>query len=111
VHAAWRTGTGPVAARGAAALLTTVLDQVSSGRDDGAEVLIDRHWIGTHPQGALILLVLDAPSLDIAELATHDIMLQVLEEAELLADWQVATCAVGFDERFIRGRAQRCRRT
>src|SRR5438105_15868994 len=89
----------PLQREGAAALLAAVLDEADgAGGGDGAEVLVDRHWVGAHPQGALVLLVLDAPSLDVTEHATHDLMLEVLADTEFLADWRGVSCHVGFDE-------------
>lgn len=57
-------------------------------------------WVRAHPEGALVLLVLDADSLEIAEAAARDIMIEVLEHSELLADWRIVSCEVGFDSRF-----------
>jgi hypothetical protein len=92
----------PLQREGAGALLTGVLDQISGADgEDGADVEVDRHWVGVHPEGALVLLVVDAESLEVAEHAARDIMLQVLEHTELLTDWQIASCEVGFDERFV----------
>lgn len=92
----------PLQREGAAALLDNVLDQVSDADDvGGIAVVVDRHWVGVHPQGALVLLVVDAPALEVAEHAASDIMQQVLERTDLLTDWQVSTCEVGFDERFV----------
>jgi hypothetical protein len=39
--------------------------------------------------------------LDIAEHAARDLTLEVLEDTEFLADWQIVSCQVGFDERFV----------
>jgi hypothetical protein len=82
-------------------MLSSVLDQIDGAEDpDGADIEIDRHWVGAYPEGALVLLVVDAEPFDVAEHDARDIMLQVLEHTELLADWQITTCEIGFDERF-----------
>jgi len=91
----------PLQAEGAASLLSRVLEQVEGAEGhEGGEVLVDRHWVGAYPEGAVVLLVVDAGSLEIAEAAARGIMLEVLQRSELLAQWQVTSCEVGFDERF-----------
>jgi hypothetical protein len=91
----------PLQAEGAGSLLDRVLDQVEGAEgSDGGEVAVDRYWVGAHPEGAIVLLVLDADSLEIAEAAARDIMMEVLERSELLSEWVIAKCEVGFDERF-----------
>lgn len=86
----------------AASVLGGLLEQVE-GADgpDGAVVLVDSTWTAVHPEGALILLVVHAPSLDVAEAGVHDILIEVLARNEVLSGWTVARCQVGFDQRFV----------
>jgi hypothetical protein len=85
----------------AASLLSQALDQVEGAEGpQGGEVLVDRHWVGAYPEGAVVLVVVDAGSLEIAESAARGIVLEVLHRSELLAQWLVTSCEVGFDERF-----------
>jgi hypothetical protein len=91
----------PLQAEGAGSLLDRVLDQVDGAQDaDGGDIAVERYWVGAHPEGALVLLVLDADSLEIAEGAAREIMVEVLERSELLTSWRIAGCEVGFDQRF-----------
>jgi hypothetical protein len=91
----------PLQAEGAGSVLGRLLDQVEGAEgSDGGEVAVDRYWVGAHPEGAIVLLVLDADSLEIAEAAARDIMLEVLDRSEVLTQWEIAGCEVGFDERF-----------
>ncbi|MCU7730713.1 hypothetical protein ODJ79_43950 [Actinoplanes sp. KI2] len=92
----------PLQAQGAGSLLDRLLNQVEAAEtgDEDDIVVVSRYWVGAHPEGALVLLVLDAASLEVAEAAARDIMHEVLERSELLADWVIARCEVGFDQRF-----------
>ena len=91
----------PLQAKGAGSVLDRLLNHVEGAAgSDGGEVVVDRYWVGAHPEGAVVLLVLDADSLEIAEVAARDIMLEVLDRSEVLTDWEVVSCEVGFDQRF-----------
>ena len=91
----------PLQVEGVGSLLDRILDQVDGAQGtDGEDVAVDRYWVGAHPEGTLVLLVLDADSLEIAEAAAREIMVEVLERSELLTSWRIAGCEVGFDQRF-----------
>lgn len=92
----------PLQIEGTASLLDRLLQMEGAHhQDDTDEVLAVRHWIGAHPEGAIVLLVLDAESLVIAETAARDALQQVLERREHLADWLIDTCEVGFNQQFV----------
>ncbi|WUH91910.1 hypothetical protein OG900_18565 [Streptomyces sp. NBC_00433] len=61
---------------------------------DGVEVDVLDHLIAVHPGGALVNVVVDAPTLEFAEEAVRAVMTDVLERTELLADWTIARCEV-----------------
>jgi hypothetical protein len=91
----------PLQAEGSASVLDRLPDQVGGADgEDGTEVSVTRFWIGAHPEGTLVLLVLEADSLEIAEAAPRDIKTEIQDHSELLADWIIARCGVGLDERF-----------
>src|SRR4051794_25109177 len=75
----------PLQAEGAGSVLDRLLDQVEGAdvadpddlldeddedEDSDGDVIVDRYWVGAHPEGAIVLLVLDADSLEIAETAS-----------------------------------------
>ncbi|WP_229075028.1 hypothetical protein [Actinoplanes sp. DH11] len=93
----------PLQVEGVASLLDRLLDQLEGAHNEDGddEVVVVRYWIGAHPEGALVLLVLDADSLVIAEAAARDAMQQLLEHSEHLTDWLVDTCEVGFNQQFV----------
>jgi hypothetical protein len=80
---------------GAASLLGRVLDEIESAQSESDEVVdLDDYWVGAHPEGAVVLLHVDADSLPAAEAAGRDILVQVLDRTKLLADWRVTRCEV-----------------
>ncbi|WP_100445318.1 hypothetical protein [Glycomyces xiaoerkulensis] len=84
---------------GATALVDQTLDRVGGAEtEDGESIDLVRHWVGGHPQGALLLLVIDAPTLDDAEGGAEAILDGVLEEIEPLEDWRVTKCEVSLGE-------------
>ncbi|MEV6301320.1 hypothetical protein AB0M02_18060 [Actinoplanes sp. NPDC051861] len=93
----------PLQAEGAGSLLDRLLEQLdgADAEDGDSQVFVTRYWVGAHPEGAIVLLVLDADSLDVAESAARDIMREILDHSEHLADWTIAKCEVGFNERFV----------
>jgi hypothetical protein len=91
----------PLQIEGAASLLSRVLDDIDAvDGPEGVEVVLDRYWVGAHPEGASVLLVLEADSLPVAEEAAREVMVSVLERSELLADWRLTKCEVALDEHF-----------
>jgi hypothetical protein len=93
----------PLQAEGAGSLLDRLLEQLdgADAEDGDSQVFVTRHWVGAHPEGAIVLLVLDADSLDVAESAARDIMREILDHSEHLSDWAITKCEVGFNERFV----------
>lgn len=93
----------PLQTEGTGSLLDRLLEQLDGAdADDGeGQVFVTRYWVGAHPEGAIVLLVLDADSLDVAESAAQDIMREALDHSEHLADWVITKCEVGFNERFV----------
>lgn len=61
---------------------------------DGVEIEPLDHRISVHPAGATITWVLDAPALAFAEDAAKQVLGELLERTELLADWVVRRCEV-----------------
>src|SRR4051794_28734023 len=96
----------PLQAEGAGSVLDRLLDQVEGAdvadpddlldedddededEDSDGDVIVDRYWVGAHPEGAIVLLVLDADSLEIAEAAARNIITAVLDHSEFLTDWE-----------------------
>jgi hypothetical protein len=93
----------PLQAEGAGSLLDRLLEQLdgADAEDGDSQVFVTRHWVGAHPEGAIVLLVLDADSLDVAESAARDILREILDHSEHLAGWAITKCEVGFNERFV----------
>ncbi|GAA2168028.1 MULTISPECIES: relaxase domain-containing protein [Glycomyces] len=84
---------------GATTLIDTTLDRVGGAEtEDGESIDLVRHWVGGHPQGALLLFVIDAPTPEDAEGGAEAILYEVLEENEPLEDWQVTKCEVNLNE-------------
>lgn len=80
---------------GAVALLERGFDSVGAiDGPDGVEVEVLDAFVGVHPGGALMKVFVDAPALELAEDAVRSLVDELLERSELLADWNVARCAV-----------------
>ncbi|MGW4694368.1 hypothetical protein ACWEO1_18510 [Kitasatospora cineracea] len=62
--------------------------------EDGEVVEITNHFIGVHPQGALLKVFVDAPSLEDAEDAIEALVGDILENLEPLAGWSIDRCEV-----------------
>jgi len=69
-----------------------------SAGSDGVEIDLSDYWVGAHPEGALVLLVVDAPAIEMAEEATEAMVSELLDQTELLAEWRITKCEVGFNE-------------
>ncbi|GLU47687.1 hypothetical protein [Nocardiopsis ansamitocini] len=81
--------------QGAAALLAEWLDRVATVEGpDGVEITPYDHELDTHPSGAVIELLVDAPALSFAENGAEALLYEILERTELLADWKVGKCEV-----------------
>src|SRR5699024_6378958 len=61
---------------------------------DGTEILPIEHSLHAHLGGTVVHWLLEAPALVLAEDATRAVLEQILEEVELLQDWEVKHCAV-----------------
>lgn len=61
---------------------------------DGMEIELMDDVIAAHPGGALLKLFVDAPALEFAEDAAREVVAELLERTEPLADWQITRCAV-----------------
>jgi hypothetical protein len=80
---------------GVAALLDEHLDLLAQIEGpDGVEIEPVDHRIAVEPTGASITWVLDAPALVFAEDAARQVLGELLEHTELLADWSVGRCEV-----------------
>ncbi|MEU8001084.1 hypothetical protein AB0B66_07985 [Catellatospora sp. NPDC049111] len=99
---------------GAGTLLSEALDRVEGDAEseeadndetapdvDSVEIDLIRHWVGVYPTGAMMLLVIDAPSLEAAEGSAGAIAEAVLEAVEPLQAWEIAKCEVGFNQKFV----------
>ncbi len=80
---------------GVAALLDEHLDLLAEIEGpDGVEIEPVDHQVSVQPGGASITWVLDAPALAFAEDAARQVLGELLERTELLADWTVRRCEV-----------------
>ncbi|MGI5460002.1 hypothetical protein ACQEWB_43955 [Streptomyces sp. CA-249302] len=76
-------------------LLRKGLDSVEAIEGpDGMEVDLTDDVIAVHPGGAILKLFVDAPALEFAEEAAGEVVAELLERSELLAEWEIARCEV-----------------
>ncbi|MGW3008040.1 hypothetical protein ACWC9R_04250 [Streptomyces sp. NPDC001219] len=61
---------------------------------DGVEVEIFDSILAAHPGGALLKLFVEAPDLETAEEAVREATGEILEQSELLSEWQITKCEV-----------------
>ncbi|MFI6089176.1 hypothetical protein [Streptomyces sp. NPDC051218] len=61
---------------------------------DGTEVKLLDTFVGVYPGGALLKVFVDAPALELAEEAVRELVEELLERTELLAEWTVERCQV-----------------
>ncbi|MFC9227782.1 hypothetical protein ACFTZI_02220 [Streptomyces decoyicus] len=61
---------------------------------DGVEVEIFDSILAAHSGGALLKLFVDAPDLETAEDAVREAVGEILEQSELLGEWQITKCEV-----------------
>ncbi|UQT57974.1 hypothetical protein M4V62_24380 [Streptomyces durmitorensis] len=80
---------------GAGALLEDGFDSVEEIEGpDGMEVKVLDTFVGVYPGGALLKVFVDAPALEFAEEAVRELVEELLDRTELLADWTVERCQV-----------------
>ncbi|MFG2130688.1 hypothetical protein ACGFNV_23125 [Streptomyces sp. NPDC048751] len=85
----------PLQRAGAVALIEEGFESVRSVEGpDGVEVDLLDSMVAVHPGGALLKVVVDAPTLEAAEEAVHALADELLERSELLADWKIERCEV-----------------
>ncbi|MFG3096499.1 hypothetical protein [Streptomyces sp. NPDC048202] len=68
---------------------------------DGMEVDLLDDVIAAHPGGALLKLFVDAPALEFAEDAAREVVTELMERTEPLADWRLTRCAVELNSELI----------
>ncbi|MGW4491333.1 hypothetical protein [Streptomyces sp. NPDC004376] len=68
---------------------------------DGMEVDLMDDLIAVHPGGALLKLFVDAPALEFAEEAAREVVTELLDTSEPLADWQITRCAVELNSELL----------
>ncbi|MYV97824.1 hypothetical protein [Streptomyces sp. SID3343] len=61
---------------------------------DDVSIDLDDFRVASHPDGALVLLVLDAPALEFAESAAREVVKGIFEGTEEFEDWAIASCEV-----------------
>ncbi|MGW6021443.1 hypothetical protein [Streptomyces sp. NPDC055099] len=80
---------------GAGALLEDGFESVEEiAGPDGTEISLRDTFVGVYPGGALLKVFVDAPALELAEEAVRELVEELLERTELLADWTVERCQV-----------------
>ncbi|MGK5548425.1 hypothetical protein ACSNOH_27400 [Streptomyces sp. URMC 127] len=85
----------PLQRVGAVALIESGLDSIE-GIDgpNGTEVDLLDTIVAVYPGGALLKVIVDAEALEFAEDAVREVVGEILERSELLADWKVERCEV-----------------
>ncbi|MBP0453488.1 hypothetical protein J5Y04_28670 [Kitasatospora sp. RG8] len=85
----------PLQRAGVIHLLREGLDAVEAieGKEGGIVEITD-HFIGVHPEGALLKVFVDAPSLEDAEAAIEAVIGEILEHTETLAGGSIQRCEV-----------------
>ncbi|MFD8910624.1 hypothetical protein [Streptomyces sp. NPDC059575] len=68
---------------------------------DGTEVDLMDDLVAVHPGGALLKLFVDAPALEFAEEAAREVVTELLDTSEPLADWQITRCAVELNSELL----------
>ncbi|KQV04423.1 MULTISPECIES: hypothetical protein [unclassified Kitasatospora] len=76
-------------------LLGERLDAVDVLEGEAGEIVdVTDHFIGVHPEGALLKVFIDAPTLEDAEAAVEALIGDILEHCEPLAGWSIDKCEV-----------------
>ncbi|MGW9211598.1 hypothetical protein ACWGR4_32090 [Embleya sp. NPDC055664] len=88
---------------GIASLLAEPLERLEGvdGPDD-MRIDLDDFRVGSHPEGALVLMELNAPALEFAETAAREVVEEILENTEGLEEWVVASCEVKLHDALAR---------
>ncbi len=68
---------------------------------DGMDIELMDDVIAAHPGGVLLKLFVDAPALEFAEGAAREVVAELLERTEPLADWQITRCAVELNSELL----------
>jgi hypothetical protein len=85
----------PLQRQGVVSLLDEQLELLAGIEGpDGMEIEPLDHRVTAHGRGASITWIVDAPALLFAEEAARHVLAELLERAELLAEWTVARCEV-----------------
>jgi hypothetical protein len=93
----------PLQRAGAAHVFGNLLENLEGIEGpDGLVVEVTSTWVGAHPEGARLLLALEAPALEFAEAAARAVVEEILDAAEELDDWSVATCGVELHDELAR---------
>lgn len=93
----------PLQRAGAAHVFGDLLGNLESiDGPDGLVVEVTSTWVGAHPEGARLLLALEAPALEFAEDAARAVVEEILATAEELDGWSVATCSVELHDELTR---------
>lgn len=69
---------------------------------DGSAIEVASTRVGAHPDGTVLLLLLDAPTLESAERATRAAVEEILDAAEEFAGWSVVSCEVRLQDELTR---------
>ena len=93
-------GVGPLQGGGAVSLLDAMLDPIGIFTAVGGDIVVVSHAVAARHDGVLVRLLVEAPSLDLAEAGARQLLTDLLRHSEALATWQVSRCEVGFDEHF-----------
>ncbi|MDX3310440.1 hypothetical protein ACWGH3_01995 [Streptomyces sp. NPDC054884] len=85
----------PLQRAGAVALIEDGFASVRSVKGpEGVEVALLDTIVAVHPGGALLKVIVDAPSLELAEDTVQALVDELLERSALLADWTIERCEV-----------------
>lgn len=91
-------GLGPLQDGGAVSLLDEMLGPIGIFTAVGGGIVVVSHAVAARHDGVLVRLLVEAPSLDLAEAGARQLLADLLRRSEALATWQVSRCEVGFDE-------------
>ncbi|MDX2595302.1 hypothetical protein PV343_24090 [Streptomyces sp. WI03-4A] len=68
---------------------------------DGMEIELLDDLIAAGPSGALLRIFVDAPALEFAEDAAREVVSELLERTEALADWRITRCGVELNSELL----------
>lgn len=85
----------PLQREGAGALLQNMLASVEGVEGpDGMDIPLEDFAVAIYPGGAILKVFVDAPALEFAEAAVHELCRELLERSELLSAWTIDRCEV-----------------